>query len=138
MVKWYNIGMSHKIFPTIVSSVEFMMAGVFILGGIQTLFQDAITGTTRLQHALGSHVALVIYGVIYICVGIFLATVKVKDKRRLHGHALFIFFLVSLFSFILEFQVYDLDSVNYIDTLVLTLVSGVIYLRYKTIVRKRK
>lgn len=114
--------------PTI-SAIEYVLVVVFAIGGINTLFLNGLDTGEEIQDALGSHIAFIVYGVIYLCTAVFLLYAKVGRKQRTHSTALMIVFMVSLFSFILELQVFKTSAEDWADTCTLTIITGLLYLR---------
>jgi hypothetical protein len=115
-----------------------MVSGVYLLGGLQTLLQKGDGSGNAWQHVLGSRGSLIIFGLIYLAVGFGLAASKIAAWDRLHCKMLMVIYMVSMFSFLIEIEVFRNGFTNWVDTLTLTLVTGGIYLRAKWLGRKKE
>ncbi len=132
-------GLSSAPIKVIINVLEYTLALVLILGGISTGLQEAEAAPLNAaQTILGSQLSFIIFGVSYFTSGALLLYAKWTDHCKLHGYALMSSYLLALFGFILEVQVFHTEFVDYVDTLVLTLIAALIYLRYKYVMYTTK
>jgi len=118
-----------------VDIIEYIISGIFILGGVQTGISDAVAGQTVLAAVLGSQLSFIIFGVLFVTLGSLLVYAKVNEKNKLHGWALMGVYCMSTFAFILEMLIFGWGFSAYVDSLTLTILSGFIYLRHKCLNR---
>lgn len=129
--------LNSPVIKTTASALEYVIVLVLLVGGLQTGLQAAYPQVTtdRLQEIFGGRVALGLYGLTYFVAGAGLLWAKFRNRIRVHGIALMITYMLSLFGFILEIQVFNSPFLELLDTLLLTIVSGLLYLRYKYLTR---
>lgn len=111
--------------------IEWFVSFVLVTNGLSLIFiEQGLSPAGPLASIFGADLALVIYGVLFLALGLTLIASKVLRKKRLHTHTLFATYLTSVFIFFIEWIIVGWGAAL-IDTAVVSLLIAVAYLRWK-------
>lgn len=113
------------------SLVEYVLAALFIRGGINVLFFDVEPATLPgyLTYLVGE-AAIFIYGAMFLVTGLLLLYAKWFRKKRCHKFALLVMYLTCIYVFVLSVMINGL-STGIILTVVVGIASAALWVRWK-------
>ena len=97
------------------SVAEYVIALIFVFGGISVAFADPLAGATGILGILSSKAAALVYSVLFVTEGLVLFGAKAFKLKKLHKNILMTMYLTTIFTFCLEWALigwswYLLDS----------------------------
>jgi len=123
---------SRKIKNLLQSILEWLIIGVFLLGGVQLLFYNPVVEMREgfLVDILGSTAALIVYALTFLLEGLLLTFAKWRKKKNLRKNTLFAIYLTLIFTILLEILLVGFGW-EAADNIVLTLMAGWCWLHWK-------
>lgn len=129
MKTWYNHAMK-RLKRYIIDGSEFLLAFLFIQGGIRVLGVDELPDVPGALRYLTSQDAIYFYGVLWILTGIGLAYSKICRKKAVHGLTLMIMYLSCVYVLVLGMAINGIHW-RMLTTLGISFLSGGLYLRWR-------
>ncbi len=122
--------MRNRVVRYVIHTLEFVLAAMFIHGGIRVFFIDDVPNVLGLLHYLANQEAIYVYGVLWTATGLSLVLGKVFKWRRIHGLSLMVMYLTCLYVLILSALINGF-TLGMITTVTVGIISAVLYLRWK-------
>lgn len=110
--------------------LEWALVALFALGSIQTIGAPPLTGEGFLVVWLGGEAALIVYGVWFGAIAVWLALSKIFRWKQAHKNALAAIYLTTIYTFSLAWAIFGLDW-SLIDDVVVGVVAAALWLRWK-------
>src|SRR6266540_4313473 len=114
----------------IIDGSEFLLAFLFIQGGIRVLGLDELPDVPGFLGYLASQYAIYFYGILWILAGIGLVYGKACQKKAIHGWSLMIMYLSCVYVLVLGMAINGIHW-RMLTTLGVSFLSGGLYLRWK-------
>lgn len=115
----------------LISGLEYFIGAYLVFNGLLTVFADPDDSVVGLMHILyGTHLGLIIAGLIIAASGLTLLVSKIKKLKKTHGRGLFYVYLCYLFATILNFIAYG-GTASWVGNAIGILVVGALWLRWK-------
>lgn len=119
-----------KIFNWAIQGTEFLLAALFIWGGIGVLSQPKVNTDIQALEPLLGEAALIGYTIFFIALGLALIYGKLFHLRRIHGYALAGMFLTTIYAIILNAMLYGWQ-LSAITNIIIALVILALYIRWR-------
>lgn len=119
-----------KAIKFVIHTLEFVLAAMFIQGGIRAFMIDDLPKVLGPLHYLANQEAIYVYGVMWFSTGASLVVAKVRRLRKLHGFSLMVMYLTCLYVLILGALINGFH-LGMLTTVAIGIISAVLYLRWK-------
>lgn len=113
------------------SVAEYLIALLFVYGGLSLIGRPPLEGEGAVTAIFGGELALYVYMVWFIALGLSLAVAKIFKMRRLHKNTLLGMYLTTIYTAIIASLLLGFDILNIIDDLVVGLTTAGLWLRFK-------
>lgn len=114
------------------SIAEYLMAALFIYGGIVSAIAEPVSRGGVLVLIFGGEGALAVYTILFAGLGIWLIFAKVAKKKKQHKFALFGMFLSALYTVVLVLALGGV-FLDIVDNLIAVVACAILWLRWKFI-----
>lgn len=114
------------------SIAEYLMAALFIYGGIVSAMAEPVSKGGVLVLIFGGEGALAVYAILFAGLGIWLIYSKLAKKKKQHKFALFGMFLAALYTVVLVLALGGV-FLDIVDNLVAAVACAILWLRWKFI-----
>jgi hypothetical protein len=116
----------------VISGLEYFIGAYLTINGAFTVFATPDESVVGLMHLLyGTHLGLIIAGLLVLSSGLTLFIAKIKKKDKWHGRGLFFVYLCYTFATILNYVAYNGQLALWLGNAIGALVVGLLWLRWK-------
>lgn len=119
----------NKLTNRLANIAEFILAIMFIQGGVRVMFAQPLLLDGPLSYLTGGF-ALITYALMWIGIGVVLLFAKWKRHNKIHKHALFAMFATCTYVLVLSVAITGIQT-GQILTVVVGLVAGACWLNWK-------
>jgi uncharacterized membrane protein YccC len=124
--------MMRRILNIFISVLEYFIGGYLMFNGGFTIIADPDETVVGLMHLLyGTHIGLVIAGILVLLSGFTLVMSKIRKSNKWHGRGLFFVYLCYTFATVLNYVAYHGILGLWLGNAIGALVVGILWLRWK-------
>ena len=114
----------------IIGAFKYLLAGVMMLSGVQTMFVPTIQVDGLLGIIYGSRISLVIFGLIVFASGAILLYGKITKSKRWTGVGLMSVYCCLLFATIIQLVAFSTPD-SWVANGIMALITGALWLRWR-------
>lgn len=120
-----------KILNVTQSIFEYLISLLFIYGGLSLIGQPALEGEGVIVLVFGGQIALYIYMVWFILLGVGLIFAKIAKKKKLHKNMLLSMYLTTIYTATLATAIFGFSLLNILDDIVIGVLTAIFWIRWK-------
>jgi len=113
------------------SIFEYLVSLLFIYGGVSLIGMPPLEGEGVIVLVFGGQIALYIYMIWFILLGVGLIFSKWAKKKKLHKNVLMSMYLTTIYTATLATALLGFDIINILDDIVVGVVTAAMWLRWK-------